>query len=356
MPTSTLGQLFRYARGTRAEALENFTAEAIAAAAREDPAPLLQLLADHALIPAAFEPIDIAVHTQAHVRGAGIVDLVVDLLGSSGTAEVWLEVKVGAPESGVQMTNYKTWISGAGPSAPKLATLSPQRLPGHPDVTWISWMSVRRAAQSAATVNGYWADVRRYLEEIRMADASDEPIIAREAASLADAHSLYRKATRIVQAVTAIGKDRWPQFGWPKSPNDSDEQLLWQFKAHGRVTLPVRTPTPAKLLFGIVQTDVSAEFYKAEPHLAVWVEHAAKQGDFRRALIEQADRSGLDVPWKRRLPGWWALTASERLVAFDSHEAARDWVLARLEELDAAGVLALIGQAGGVTTFEESNP
>ena len=98
-----------------------------------------------------------------------------------------------------------------------------------------------------------------------MADASDEPIIAREAASLLDAHALYKKATRIVHSVVEVGKDRWPVFGWPKTANDADEQLLWQFKGHGRITLPMRTPTPAKLLFGIVQTDASAEFYKPLP-------------------------------------------------------------------------------------------
>jgi hypothetical protein len=136
-----------------------------------------------------------------------------------------------------------------------------------------------------------------------MADASDEPIIAREAASLTDAHALYRKATRIVHGVVDIGKARWPHFRWPKTANEGDEQLLWQFKAHGRVTLPLRATTPATLVFGIVQVDASAEFFKPEPHLAVWIEHNATPTAFRRGLIRQADEAGLPITWIRRLPG-----------------------------------------------------
>jgi hypothetical protein len=110
---STFGQLFRYARGSRHDALENFTTEAFAAASRENPKPLVRLLRDHSLIRGDFEPTDVAVQTQAHVKGAGIIDLIVELSGHSESAEVWLEVKIGAPESGMQIANYLQWIGSA---------------------------------------------------------------------------------------------------------------------------------------------------------------------------------------------------------------------------------------------------
>lgn len=175
-----------------------------------------------------------------------------------------------------------------------------------------------------------------------MADEYDEPIVARETASLLDAHALYRKATRIIQLAVGHGSSRWPYLGWPKAASDADTQLLWQFRERRRIALPVRTATPAQLYFGIVQTDDSAGFDYLEPHLAVWIDHSPKQTDVRRNLLDRADRGRLPDSWTRRVQGWWALTAHDRLAAFADHQAACDWIIHRIEELDSAGVLNLL--------------
>ncbi len=111
--TSSLTPLFRYARSSRSEALENFTTEVLAVAAREDPEPLLASLTERGLLRYDDVPTEVGVQTQVSIGGAGIIDLVLTLRGPGWTREIWAEVKVWAPESGFQLTNYKDWIAAS---------------------------------------------------------------------------------------------------------------------------------------------------------------------------------------------------------------------------------------------------
>lgn len=136
---STLYQLLRYARSSKAEAVENFTTEALAAAIRHDATPFVILLREHQLLRRPEPPLEVSVETQVHVRDAGFIDLVTEVRGDSWTEELWLEVKVDAPESGQQLTNYERWIGRLETDAqPVLAVLSKMPLAGHSDTPWIS--------------------------------------------------------------------------------------------------------------------------------------------------------------------------------------------------------------------------
>ncbi len=189
-----------------------------------------------------------------------------------------------------------------------------------------------------------------------MADDHDEPIFAREAAALLDAHALFRKASRIIELVTDLGRTRWPELGWPKSLGDADEQLLWQFKGWRRIVLPVKTSSPVRIMFGVAQIDASAEFNQPEPHLAVWLDHSPMQTDLRRKLLAQADAGGLDSTWTLRVQGWWAVTAHKRLGAFGSHAEATDWLLAKLSELVAADLINAAASVGSVVSAGIGEP
>jgi hypothetical protein len=189
-----------------------------------------------------------------------------------------------------------------------------------------------------------------------MADPFDAPIVAGEAASLLPAQTLYLKVARIVAQVLEEGKERWPALGWPKSTNDVDEQMLWQFRNHGRFTVPVRVWGPVRLFFGVAQQDSSADFHEPEPHLCVWLEHAPRQVDLRRRLLDAADTGSLGSNWSRRLPGWWALTAHVRLGAFGDHAEAGDWILTRIGELSDAGLFAPLDVGAVMTSEPDEEP
>jgi len=60
---STFGRLFTYARESKVDALENFTTEALAAAIREDPRPIVQLLQRMLLLPSESDPVEVVPST-----------------------------------------------------------------------------------------------------------------------------------------------------------------------------------------------------------------------------------------------------------------------------------------------------
>ena len=334
--------------------MENFCTEALAAAAREEPWPLIGVLRDHQLITYAEVPTEVSIHTQVGVADAGIIDLIVELGGSGWTAEVWVEVKVGAGESGAQLTNYQHWVS-ARPSPPRLAILGPRPLPGHRDMRWIPWQAIWNAI--GENVSGlYWSDLKSFLEEIHMADAFNAPIVAREAGALLDGQALLRKVSRLISQTVDDARPRWPQLGWPKSANDVDEQLLWQFYRHGRLACPVRTAARnVWVCIGTAQAEESADFRQAEPHLTVWIDQPPRQTDLRRRLLAEADRGHLPKMWTRRLQGWWPLFAHERLTAFADLSEARTWLLERAGELEASGILGLLSETSSTTPSTEDN-
>jgi len=257
-------------------------------------------------------------------------------------------VKVDAGESGQQIANYQAWIARSTEDPPPtLVILSKKRLREYSVVPWISWQDVRHKATQSSSL--YWQDLVHYLKEIHMADEYDEPISNVEAATLLDAHSLYRKASRLIWMVAdarenlSDDRKRWSELGWPTKLEGVEQEVLRGFGWSGRFAFPLSTPRqPVQIFLGIVQVDESADFREPEAQVAVWVEHPQKRTSLRDELRAQAEAGGLGAHWKRRHQGWWALTAHQPLSSFADHEAAVAWILDRFAELEAAGILAYV--------------
>jgi hypothetical protein len=334
---STFSNLLRYARSTALEATENFTTEALAACIRSDPAPILHVLERAAVIASSAEVTEVVPYTQVAYSGAGVIDLVLQIGLRDRGLEVWVEVKVAAGESGNQLQNYRTSINARRADLrPVLVTVA--RYPIRPDpwLIWIPWQSIRREAAKAT--QPYWRDFAEFLQEVQMADEFDEPITSREAASLPASAQLMGKVARILWPVLETAADRWPESPWTASEDDLRKNLALWFRQRGRFTAQMHgyVRRGAWLDIGVWEGD--------EPELGVTVVTEPKSLDVRTAVIAIADNNGLPPTWARQLSGWHAVSIRSRLIGFSDHDAARGWLLARLEELGSAGLLSLIGR------------
>lgn len=99
---STFNRLFLYAKAAEAEALENFTTEALAACIRDDDAPMARALRSVGVLPTDDVETRVVPHTQVAVAGAGVIDLILQTESGDRLGEVWIEVKVYAGQSGSQ--------------------------------------------------------------------------------------------------------------------------------------------------------------------------------------------------------------------------------------------------------------
>ena len=330
---STFLNLLRYARSTEIEATENFTTEALAACIRSDPAPVLFLLERLSVIGSADEVAEVVALTQVVEAGAGIIDLVLQLRLPDRLAEVWVEVKVAAGESGSQIDNYRRFIA-AQPDRlrPQLVTLSRWPIRPDPDLTWLSWQTVR--AQALTSAEPFWHDLAASLEDVHMADEFDAPVTSREAASLADAARLLGKTGRILVPVFDQMRREWPEVAWPASKEEVHKNLAVWYRDRGRYTSQIGdySRKGTWLVIGIWPADGEAE-------LGIGVVTDPKFLPGRSALLSLADAGGLPTSWGRHMAGWEALKIRERLVSFPDHAAARAWLIDRLHELAAAGAL-----------------
>lgn len=180
-------------------------------------------------------------------------------------------------------------------------------------------------------LNQLWTELCEFLREVGVADETSEPVSAREAASLRDAHSLFRKAAKVLTDVSELGKQRWPDWVW--GGRDQITQLiLGQFQRHARFTISTGSK-PAYLVVGF--TDL---YVTGEAHLTVWVETDPKKPGIRQGVIAAAEAGGLDASWLRRLDTWQALSKTQRAATIEGSAATVLWFGQRLEELAQAGI------------------
>jgi hypothetical protein len=348
MARSTFGRLFTYARESKTDALENFTTEALAAAIREDPRPIVHLLRGMLLLPSEGDPVVVVPSTQVGVPGAGILDLVIDIRYPDTSVEIWIELKVMAAESGRQLDNYRDHLATLpAHDRPILVTVARHPIRDPAEVPWIPWQSIWRAAGEAPLSSTHWHDLRLFLEEIRMADQFDNPISAREAASLGDAAGLFGKTRRLLAAVAAEANPRWPTFSWPTDERRIQRVMSTQFARHGRLFMVAGEAFRAYLIVGV--TDIAGE-----AHVAFWVETRDKAIEPRRRIIAVADNAGLTANWERDMSSWGGVHQYERLVGFATQADVVQWFIARFEELDSAGILDLIPTLGQAEPEESS--
>jgi len=194
MNTSLFGRLFAYARGGTADALENFTTEALAAAIRADPRPFVDLL-DWTGVVRAAPGTTATVETQLVVPDCGIIDLAATLATDTHLlAEIWVEVKAYAGESGDQLDRYRRHI-GARPAwdRPILVTLSQFPFARDPAVAWIPWQTVWSIVGRTDQPHPLWLEFRGFLEESDMADDAFEPIVPGRRRRWVTPHGCWRR-------------------------------------------------------------------------------------------------------------------------------------------------------------------
>jgi hypothetical protein len=331
MTESMFGRLFRFARSADTKPIENFTTEALAACIRADPRPFVGALTSHGVPVHSPKGASHIVATQEVVPGVGVVDLLDRLVvGTAIDAELWVEVKVWAPESGDQLARYQAHINELHDDIRRtLLTVGPRPIVSA--TPWVSWQAIRDSVLRAERPGHLWLELSDFLEETNVADASTDPISAREASSLLDAHRLFKKAARVLTEVRDIGVERFPDWGWVGREQLS-QHVLGQFQRHSRFTVPT-TERPFYLILGY--SDLHAT---GEAHLTVWVESDPRKPDLRTALLQAAEVGSLPATWVRRLDTWQALSITRRAATVEGVEAAVDWFVERLEELATADI------------------
>jgi hypothetical protein len=329
---SLFGRLYRFARSTEVDQRENFTTEALGAAIRAQPAPFFDALLEHGVILARPTGTGALVVTQEVVPGVGIIDLTVRVYQAGELErEVWIEAKIWAGESGDQLARYQNHLASR-PDGDRcvLMILGPRPI-GTTAAPWVSWQALSDSITRSGASNALWTELCEFLREVGVADESSEPVSAREAASLLDAHSLFKKAAKVLTEVNELGKDRWPEWVW--GGRDQITQLiLGQFQRHARYTISTGSK-PAYLIVGL--TDLYAT---GEAHLTVWVESDPKKPTIRQGLIAAAEAGGLDASWLRRLDTWQALSKTQRAATIEGSAATVAWFERCLDELTMAGI------------------
>ncbi len=202
-----------YSKDSANLAQENFTTEALAIAIEDEPNPMITALCR--LDPGAAAGIGLATaagyrpRTQVSLPGGGRLDLAIEVLDEHGKvqAEVWVEIKIAAPESGRQLDAYEALSRGRGHPV-WLVTLAPTRI--RDTIKNLTWVELYQAARHPRAMQSTWRDLLSFLEEQYVANDALGPISDREAASLEPAHDLMLKVCAVIVAVHRRLPDVFP--------------------------------------------------------------------------------------------------------------------------------------------------
>ncbi len=286
-----LQRLFTFAKSTKARPLENFTTEALAAAIRRDPSVFVGALADLGLAGIPAEIGVASVETQVHVPG-GVVDLVAEFVLDGRSRSFWVEVKAHAGLHGPQLQNYCD-AAEAYPASAKPIVLMLCKRPLTHAVPTLRWNRLRDLVVDESHI--YWHDLRRFLEDNRMADDFDRPITPTELEVVPVAHALLRKTARMAREfLSSLPKDGdWASAEFPGSEGKVIATIAQQFRQHQRlVTHSKRYPW---VNFGLTFTPV--------PRLEVWIEFRPTDFEARDAVFAVAKANGLSEGWSMRPEG-----------------------------------------------------
>jgi len=319
--------MLNFARANENSPLENFTTEALASAVDSDPRPLLAAL-DRVAVEVGQDPVP---ETQVHVPGVGNIDLV--LQASTGQS-VWFEIKVNSGLSGDQLDRYRGYLSGLDKNAPALVLLSPHRL--DPGTIWLPWQHLWEEIGPESD-SPQWRDIRRFLEEIGMADAYNESVSAHEADALALAHSARRKMGRLLLPVSQHLDQIWPSAEFPTLKEEVDKMILNQFSWHGQFAIHNRVPNGPWLHIGL------RSHGSTRAELMLWVTgRTARDTAFRTQVHDLIKSGGSSEQWRCHYRDSLVVDVAAGVTDFSSQDNAADWCLARISELEAIGVLEKI--------------
>ncbi|HET9362011.1 MAG TPA: hypothetical protein VFO58_19800 [Vicinamibacterales bacterium] len=337
---SRLSRLYTYSKDSAFDAQENFTIEALAMAIDDDAGPMVDAL--KRLNPQEASRVGLTVQegrtirpsTQVVLEGEGRLDLVLEARERGGLiGAVWVEVKIGAPESGNQLDAYRRCIAAADYEV-WLVTLAPAAL--RDDVDHLSWNELYRSARHPRNPQRSWRDLLAFLEEQNVSNDALGPISDAEAASLEPAYQLAQKVSEVVRV---IHRELPELFG-----EEFEATGLWWRRKEGElmnfVGANFRT---AGELWG--QGNALRYGLTAHDGRAYWTV-AVQPGRSHRKTEDRARKLAAEahfsVEWERPASGPSILVARTRATAIDSHEAAVDWFRSRLRELAESRVLDVL--------------
>jgi hypothetical protein len=276
--------------------------------------------------------------------GGGRLDLVLEVLGERRRVigEVWVEVKIDAPESGPGRLHYyqecaqQRTVERDYPVW--LVTLARDALPGT-NVPNLSWNVLYQCAKHGPPEDQPWVEhrswknLRTFLEEQSVANDALGPISDHEAASLEPAYELLQKVSALVSAVHRRLPDIFPEPVASKLHWPNERSLLNVVAANFRSTGEM-VGTGGPLRYGLMATGGTVYW-----QVTVDGRHSAK-GTIEPARAKaDASQPPFGVDWERPPSGSSILVARTRATALQTHEAALAWFELRLQEVAASGVV-----------------
>lgn len=342
---SNLGRLLRYARGQENEQTENFTTEALAAAVREDPAPLLAALQRlyeargdqeaQALLPARLQ-LDVA--TQVTLDSGRRIDF--RAICKEPSLQIWIEVKVHSGESGEsQLSDYLHEARKHPPSRVVLLGREDLR-PDLQDLAFLSWQALYDAVTPEfAQHSTWWRELKHFLKELRMADSYEIPVTAEELTAFSHWRALFGKVRRILQPVAEHLEKLQPSSDWPNKDGELSRQLNEMFERWNVLMMYNKRPDGWGLNVGVVSRVVGDGPVEPCLGMAIWVEKDPKKHEAMRAAC-----ASLPAPWRRKEDGLCEVSRPLREFTANHHQDAIDFLKARANELKAANILALLSR------------
>lgn len=342
---SNLGRLLRYARGQENEQTENFTTEALAAAVREDPTPLLAAL--QRLYEARGDQeaqallTTLAAHPRLHVATQVTLDnrrrIDFRAISKDPPLQIWIEVKVHSGQSGKsQLPEYLEEAEKHAPSRVVLLGREDLR-PDLPDLAFLSWQALYDAVTpELAQRSTWWRELRHFLRELHMADSYETPVTEEELNAFAHWRTYFGKVHRILQPLARYLEKQQPSSDWPNKDGElnrqlNDQLLRWNFL----VMFDKNRKDWGHLKVGVFNRRVDDG--PVEPWLGMWI--WIKEGAKQREAIHAAC-AALPAQWLRS-NGNQICTVGRPLREFttDHHQDAIDFLKARVDELKRADIL-----------------
>jgi hypothetical protein len=342
-PRSRLGRLYSYSKDSAFTAQENFTTEALGIAIAEDPEPMIEALYRLDPVRAAGLSLRTSIcrpSTQMALPGGGWLDLVLEIFDDDHrvTAEVWVEVKIDAPESGQQLDYYQ---QRARDHVCPVWLVTLARSPLRDAVPNLSWNELYRAARHGQAdhrswvEHGSWRDLGAFLEEQNVAHDALGPISDREAGSLEPAYELIQKVSALITAVHKKLPDMFPdgvtaKLCW-KNPGQLLNYIGLNFRVNGEI---IGEGGEGVLTYGLMAQDGTAYW-----RIVVGAGRATHRTvELARTKVDHAEPS-FGVDWDRPQSGSSILVALRRATTLETHESTLGWFEARLREVAASGVL-----------------
>jgi hypothetical protein len=335
MTMSDLGRLFRLSLAAP-KPLENFTTEALAIAIGHDDRPMRHAL--RAVDPsyeeedgrAALAPFDFAsadfgtvtAKTQTTLWPGpeltlGYLDLILDCIDAQQRrSTIWVEVKVDAGESGVQIANYKRHAALRSPS-PVVITLGRMRISRSAPA--LKWSAVVDAIASVPNAHHAWLSLRAFLGDERIAS----PTIPKEPVGNAGAH------IDIIVKVNGLLRSLWP--GTSLIWTDKRLRGMLQAAFDERRDL-VASGGPVR--YGLMPGSEGWEWC-----LAVTAKNYENVRLEPWQIRQDAEVGGLPQDWLRHTDRPEVLERRAALKELKFHDEIMEWFNTGLEQLRGANIL-----------------